>query len=67
MSRPWNSAGVSPWSCSAPFKMASTEPTMVPTLARLSTKSMAASRGPAMPRDRTMVVIKVSMGKLPPV
>ena len=39
---------------------------MVPTLARLSTKSMAESSGPAMPRDSTMVVMKVSTGRLPP-
>ena len=45
--------------------MESTSPTMVPTFARLSTKSMAARRGPAIPRDRMMVMRKVSIFRLP--
>ena len=51
--------------CSSLLKMESTSPTMVPTFARLSTKSMAASSGPAIPRERIVAVMKVSAGRLP--
>ena len=45
--------------------MESTSPTMVPTFARLSTKSIAARSGPAIPKERMMVMRKVSSLRLP--
>ena len=61
-----NTTGCVPWFCSSPPRMESTPATMVPTFARLSTKSMAANSGPATPRERIMVVRKVSTERLPP-
>ena len=40
---------------------------MVPILARLSVKFMAAMRGPAMPRDSITVMMKTSTSRLPDV